>query len=79
MNSNPVAESSRPPDEPGRGFFQNVALLPQRLHFAAEAAQFRALFGRQTVGALAVIKIRLPRPVTNRLRRRLELTRQRLR
>src|SRR5262245_33470408 len=64
------------PGEPGRGFFQDVALLAERLHLTPEAAQLLALFAGQTVLAVAVVAISLRDPVANRLCRRLELLRQ---
>src|SRR5215467_10717794 len=64
------------PSEPGRGFFQDVALLAQRLDLAPEAAQLLALLGGQTVLAAAVVAIGLRDPVADRLGRRLELLRQ---
>src|SRR5215467_15638986 len=55
------------PSEPGRGFFQDVALLAQRLHLTPEAAQLLALLGGQTVLAAAVVAIGLGDPVADRL------------
>src|SRR5262249_31942786 len=63
------------PSEPGRGFFQDVPLLAERLHLAPEAAQLLALLGGQTVLAVAVVTIGLRDPVADRLRRRLRLLR----
>src|SRR5439155_10496147 len=62
--------------EPGRGFFQDVALLAERPHLAPEPPQLLALFRGQAILAVAVVAISLDDPVADRLRRRLELLRQ---
>src|SRR5882672_2640493 len=64
------------PSEPGRGFFQDVALLAERPHLAPEPPQLLTLLGGQAVLAVAVVAISLDDPIADRLRRRLELLRQ---
>src|SRR6185503_20221386 len=64
------------PREPGRGFFQDVALFPERLVLAAEPAQLRPFLGGQPVLAPALIAVRLAEPIPDRLAGRLELPAQ---
>src|SRR6266850_6606344 len=62
--------------EPGRGFFQYLPLFTQRSHLATQLAEFLTLFGRETIGALAVVEIRLADPVPDRLGRGFKLPSQ---
>src|SRR5204863_7733605 len=64
------------PGEPGRGFFQDVALLAQDSVLTTEPAELLALVGGQTVLAVAVVASSLCDPVADRLRGRLELLRE---
>jgi hypothetical protein len=76
MNSNPSVGSSRSPERTRPRLFQDLSLFAQRLHFAAKSSQLIAFVGRQTIGAHALIGIRLGYPIPDRLRSRLKLLRQ---
>jgi hypothetical protein len=60
--------------EEGRGFFQDLPLLTQRAHLAAQPAQLLTLFARQT-RLLTRVDRRLLRPQSQRLRRDAEIVR----
>src|SRR5262245_24667495 len=64
--------------EPGRGFFQDLPLLPQHPILTPQPHQLLTLFRGQPVRAPSLVQVRLPHPVPDRLRRRLEFTRQAL-
>jgi hypothetical protein len=68
-----ITAGSRFPGEEGRGFFQDLALLLEPAHVAAQPAQLLALLAGQAVTALTGIELGLPDPVPERLRRHAEL------
>src|SRR6185503_15994168 len=67
-----------PQREPGRGFFQDLALLEETEILTSEPDQLRALSARQAVTATACVEIGVLEPVADRLRARLELLLQAL-
>src|SRR5271155_4116117 len=72
----PVRARLALPREPGCRLCQDVALLTQAMVLTSKARQLLPLGARRPVNALAGVPLGLLHPSGNRLRGRLELTRQ---